>query len=215
MAFDRLRHVSARTRVNVCAACGIAAAAAAAVFLPWQLAALVGWNSLAGVLLAWMWADIGSCDAAQTRGRSTLEDNSRVTAVVVMVSASVVSLVGVGIGLAKARHVGQVMEIALTVAALLAVVLSWCVVHTMFTVHYAHRYYIAPVGGIEFPGEAAPDYRDFAYFAFTVGMSFAVSDTNVTSRSIRRLTLWHALVSYLFGAVIIGLTINVLASFIQ
>ena len=69
--------------------------------------------------------------------------------------------------------------------------------------------------GIAFPGEDQPDYRDFAYYAFTVGMSFAVSDTDVTSREIRRITLRHALVSYLFGTVIVGLTINVLATFIQ
>jgi uncharacterized membrane protein len=96
----------------------------------------------------------------------------------------------------------------------------------MFTLRYAHQYYIAPIGGIEFPGDpgtshdtgsshdAGPDYRDFAYFAFTVGMSFAVSDTNVTSQLIRRIVLRHALISYLFGTVIVGLTINVLAGFI-
>jgi uncharacterized membrane protein len=215
MDVGRMRHYSARRRVNVCASLGVIAGAAAAFFLPWQLATLVGWTTMTGALLAWIWTDIGQCDAAETQARSTLEDNSRVEAVVVMVSASVVSLVGVGFGLAKARHVSTRMEVALTLVSVAAVVLSWCVVHTMFTVHYAHQYYRDPVGGIEFPGSEAPDYRDFAYYAFTVGASFAVSDTNVTSRVIRRMTLRHSLVSYLFGTVIVGLTINVLASFIQ
>ena len=215
MDLGRMRHYSARRRVNVCASFGLVAGASSAFFLPWQLATLVGWVTLTSTLLAWMWIDIGPCDAADTQARSMMEDNSRVAAVVVMVTASVVSLVGVGFGLAKARHVGTQMEVALTVVSVAAVMLSWCVVHTMFTVHYAHQYYIDPVGGIEFPGREAPDYRDFAYYAFTVGVSFAVSDTNVTSRVIRRITLRHALVSYLFGTVIVGLTINVLASFIQ
>ena len=215
MALGWLRHSSARRRVNLCASFGLVAGASSAFFLPWQLATLVGWVTLTSTLLAWMWIDIGPCDAADTQARSMMEDSSRVAAVVVMVTASVVSLVGVGFGLAKARHVGSRMEVALTVVSVAAVMLSWCVVHTMFAVHYAHQYYIDPVGGIEFPGREAPDYRDFAYYAFTVGVSFAVSDTNVTSRVIRRITLRHALVSYLFGTVIVGLTINVLASFIQ
>lgn len=193
------RLYSARLRVNVCAAIGLVAGLIAAPFSPWQLSLLIGWIGLTSSLLAWIWPEIIGCDAATTQARSTAEDNSRITAVAVMVTASVVSLVGVGFGLAKARHVDFAMEVALTVVAVLAVVLSWCVVHSMFTLRYAHQYYIAPVGGIEFPGDTdtahntAPDYRDFAYFAFTIGMSFAVSDTNVTSQVVRRITLRHAL----------------------
>ncbi len=209
------RLYSARLRVNVCAAIGLAVGLIAAPFSPWQLSLLVGWIGLTTSLLSWIWVEIAGCDAATTQARSTVEDDSRITAVAVMVTASVVSLVGVGFGLAKARHVGVGMELALTAVAVLAVVFSWCVVHSMFTLRYAHQYYTSPVGGIEFPGDEAPDYRDFAYFAFTLGMSFAVSDTNVTSRTIRRITLRHALISYLFGTVIVGLTINVIAGFIQ
>ena len=186
MAPPQTHHVSSRRRVNLAGLVGLVAGAVAAWFVPWQLATLVGWVTLAGVLLAWMWSDIGPCNAADTQARSIREDDSRVTAVVVMVIASLVSLIGVGFALAKARHVERPMEAALTLVSVLAVVLSWCVVHT-----------------------------DFAYYAFTVGMSFAVSDTDVTSREIRRITLRHALVSYLFGTVIVGLTINVLATFIQ
>ena len=209
------RLYSARVRVNSCAVVGLGAGLIAARFSPWQLSLLIGWIGLTSSLLIWIWRENIGCDAAATQARSTAEDDSRITAVAVMVTASVISLVGVGFGLAKARHAAFPMEVALTVVAVLSVVLSWFVVHSMFSLHYAHQYYIAPVGGIEFPGDAPPDYLDFAYFAFTIGMSFAVSDTNVTSRAIRRITLRHALVSYLFGAVIVGLTINVIASFIQ
>lgn len=215
MRFDRTRLYSARLRVNVCAVIGLAAGLISAPFAPWQMSLLIGWIGLTGSLLAWIWSEIIGCDAATTQARSTAEDDSRVVAVVVMVTASVVSLVGVGFGLAKARHVDFPMEVALTIVAVLSVVLSWCVVHSMFTLRYAHQYYTAPIGGIEFPGDTVPDYRDFAYFAFTIGMSFAVSDTDITSQVVRRITLRHALVSYLFGTVIVGLTINVIASFIQ
>ena len=212
---DILRHVSSRRRVNVCGVVGLVAGAAAAPFVPWQLASLTGWCTLAATFLVWVYAEISPCDAAHTQATSTAEDSSRTTAVLVMVTASVMSLGGVALGLAKARHVDLPVEVALTVMSLLAVALSWSVVHTVFTLRYAHQYYIDPVGGIEFPGELPPDYRDFAYFAFTIGMSFASSDANITSRAIRRIVLRHALVSYVFAAVIVGATINIMASFIQ
>ncbi len=94
-------------------------------------------------------------------------------------------------------------------------VLSWAVVHTVFTLRYAHEYYAAPSGGIDFKNDAPPDYQDFAYVAFTVGMTFQVSDTDVQKRVIRRTILRHALLSYLFGAVILAVTINVVANLLQ
>lgn len=209
------RLYSSRLRVNVCTGIGLVIGLGAAPLVPWQLSLLLGWIGVNGSLLIWIWKEIAGCDAAETQARSTAEDNSRISAIVVMVTASVFSLVGVGFGLAKARHVEFAMEIALTAVSVVSVVLAWGVVHSMFTLRYAHQYYIAPIGGIDFPGGTVPDYRDFAYFAFTLGMSFAVSDTDVTSQVIRRITLRHALISYLFGTVIVGLTINVIASFIQ
>ena len=215
MGYRRHRHIPGRRRVNVCAALGLLAGLASVPFGPWQLALLTGWVTVASTLLGWIWVVVGPSDAAQTRAMSTAEDQSRVTSVLVMVVASAVSLVGVGFALAKARHVGSAMEVTLTAMAALAVVLSWALVHSVFAEHYAHLYYTEPVGGIEFPGNAAPDYRDFAYYSFTIGMSFAVSDADVTSSRIRRSTLRHALVSYLFGTVIVGLAINVIAGFIR
>lgn len=199
----------------ICAAVGATVGAATATAVPWQLATLLGWCALAGLLLLWVWVEIAACDAERTRARSTVEDSSRSAAVLVLVTASVVSLVGVALALVKARHDTLGWEIALTSLSLVAVALSWCVVHTMFTLHYAHQYYREPVGGLEIPGDDAPDYRDFAYFSFAIGMSFATSDINISGRTIRRIALRHALVSYLFGAVIVGLVINVMAGLIQ
>lgn len=207
--------VSARRRVNTCGVLGLAAGLATALFAPWQLAVLVGWDILTVTLLLWIWSEVGRCDANGTRELSIVEDNTRGDAVVIMVAASTFSLAGVAFGLVKAHQVQQPLEAILTVAAVLAVVHSWCVVHIMFTLHYAHLYYSEPAGGIDFPGDEVPDYRDFAYLAFTVGVAFALSDTPVSKRSIRRSLTSHALVSYLFGAVIIALAINVVAGFIR
>lgn len=214
MAATRVHRVSARTRVNACAVIGLVAGGVAGLFVPWQLSVLIGWLALSCTLLGWIWAEIGGCDAAATKQLSTAEDASHSTAVIVMVTASVVSLGGVAMGLAKSRHVSFPLEVALTVVCVLAVLSAWFVVHTMFTLRYAHAYYLEPAGGIEFPGGTQPAYHDFAYFALTIGMSFATSDSEITLSRIRQIALRHALVSYLFGTVIVGLTINVMASFI-
>lgn len=89
--------------------------------------------------------------------------------------------------------------------------------HTVFTLRYAHQHYAdGEVGGIDLGSETPlPDSHDFAYFGFTIGMTYQVSDTNITDRMIRRTVTRHALVSFLIATVIIGLPINVMAGFIQ
>jgi uncharacterized membrane protein len=85
----------------------------------------------------------------------------------------------------------------------------------VFTLRYAHEYYTEPVGGIDFKTDEPPDYQDFAYVAFTIGMTFQVSDTDVQGRKIRRTVLKHSLLSYLFGAVILAVLINVIAGIVK
>lgn len=209
------RQVSARRRISACAVAGVVVGVASAVFVPWQLAALLAWDVAALALLVWVTSEIRTADADRTRHWAAPEDNSHRGAGIVIVGAAVVSLAGMALGLAEARRAALATEVALTVAAVLAVMLSWCVVHVMYALHYAHLYYRNPAGGIDFHGEGDPDYGDFVYLAFTIGASFAVSDPDVTDRTIRRTVTEHALVSYFFGAVIVGLTINVMAGFIR
>ena len=100
-----------------------------------------------------------------------------------------------------------------------AVLASWLLIHTVFTLHYAHVFYRSKQeadveglgGGLIFPGGDKPEYEDFAYFSFVVGMTCQVSDVNVTSCSMRRLTLLHGLLSFVFNTAILALTINILA----
>jgi uncharacterized membrane protein len=129
----------------------------------------------------------------------------------VIVGAGTAMLGAVGFALVRASH-----ATGGTKAYLIALgVLSWTVLHTVFMLRYARAYYSDPVGGIEFGESEPPAYLDFAYFSFTIGMTFQVSDTNTTSKPVRRMVLHHALLSYLFGAVLLGLAINVIATLLR
>jgi uncharacterized membrane protein len=129
--------------------------------------------------------------------------------------ASIAALVAVGFALVRAGQATGGTKALLIGLGATSVVVSWLVVHTVFMLRYARLYYGDPVGGINFNDQDDPAYLDFAYFSFTVGMTFQVSDTNITTKAIRRLTLHHALLSYLFGAVILAVAINVVASLLH
>lgn len=204
-----------RWRVVVSAFVGVVVGVVASQWSPWQFAVLVGWDAGAALVLAWIWRDIAGCDAGDTRRLATAEDPGRTTIDVLLTSASVVSLGGMVAGLRAADRIGGGWAIALDTASVYTVAVSWVLVHSLFALRYARLYYREPEGGIDFHGEGDPDYHDFGYLAFTIGMSFAVSDTDVGRREIRRTVLRHAAVSYVFGAGVIGLSINLIASFVR
>jgi uncharacterized membrane protein len=211
----RLPGISERSRAGVCFLAGGVSGAVIATLVEWELGVLCGWLATSLVFVAWVWYDVGALDAGATAAVATREDDSRAAARLLLVGASVASLVAVGFGLRRAAQVGGARELALTASSLAAVVAAWTVVHTVFVLRYAHLYYGGDdVGGVDFPGGSDPAYRDFAYLGFTVGMTFQVSDTSVTTSTMRAAVLRHALVSYLFGAAVIAATINVLASFV-
>ena len=184
---------------------------------PWQLAVLAGWDVVGALLLSRVWLRVGRFSADETKDFATREDDSRASAELLLVTASVASLGGAAFGLLKAHQSGPTLEALLTVGSVLTVALSWAVVHTVFTLRYAHEYYATSrSGGFDFKsGKYEPDYGDFAYVAFTVGMTFQVSDTDIGSRLIRRTVLRHALISYLFGAIIVAFMVNVIATLLN
>jgi uncharacterized membrane protein len=207
---------SALQRLLVATAVGLVAAGVVAVLSPWQLAALAGWDGAAGFFVLSVWLSVSRFSPEETRIHATREDNSRVAASLLLLSASVASLVGTGFDLMKAAHAFTGGRVILTVAGILTVALSWGVVHTVFALRYAHEYYTPPVGGIDFKTrDELPDYHDFAYVAFTVGMTFQVSDTDIQARATRRTVLRHALLAYLFGAVILAVVVNVIATLLN
>jgi uncharacterized membrane protein len=204
----------ARTRLAVSVLVGALVWVGVGRVAPWQVAALAAWNVAAAVMLVWVLRALLPLDGDDTAAMATREDNSRVLADILLVGASVASLVGVGFALLKSNDMESSTGAGLTGLAVLTVVLSWTVVHTVYMLRYARLYY-GDGPGVDFNGTDRPDYRDFAYLAFTVGMTYQVSDTDLTTRPIRRTATHHALLSYLFGTVVVAMTINVVASLVK
>jgi uncharacterized membrane protein len=210
-----LHTASGFERLVVVTVVGFVVGAVSAPFAPWPFAVLAGWDAAAAALIASVWLTVGGFTPEQTRDLATREDNSRVATSLILVGASLASLVGAGLAIVPESGEHDERTALMWVSAL-TVLLSWGVVHTLFALRYAHEYYTPPVGGIDFgDGGEDPDYQDFAYFAFTFGMTFQTSDAVIRTRRIRRTALRHALLAYLFGAVILAVVVNVIAGLIR
>jgi uncharacterized membrane protein len=182
----------------------------------WGVSIALGWCVTASVVLVWTWMNIAPKNAAETRSKAREEDLTRPLADLLLLSASVASLLAVAYTLVQAGRASGATKIELISLAIATVVLGWVTVHTIFLVRYGDLYYGDPIGGIDFNEEKYdPDYRDFAYLAITIGMTYQVSDTTLRTPVLRRTALRHALLSYVFGAVILGVTINVVASLLS
>jgi uncharacterized membrane protein len=203
---------SARTEVVVSALVGLAAGVLATVTVPVLIAVLVGWNFASLVYMTWLWITIRNRDPHATAKRAMTTDPDRALTDLLLLSAAVASLVAVGFILVRAAQLQGAGELFRVGLALVSVVISWALVHMVFTLRYAHLYYDGEIGGIDFNQADRPTYADFAYLAFTIGMTFQVSDTSLRSSVIRRTALRHALLSYLFGTGIVATTINLVAS---
>ena len=182
------------------------------------MAAVDGRNAAALAFLISVWPIIVRADSSLAAQLAKREDETRGSATVLLLGASVASLLGVGFALILAgRHSGP-LQVLLIGVAVLTVVLSWTVVNTVFTLRYADQSFGSGDGGIAFgdtDGPEGPTYRDFAYVAFTIGMCYQVSDTTVRDRRIRRTVLSHALLSYVFGVAIVGGSVNLIAGLIR
>jgi uncharacterized membrane protein len=207
----------ASTRAAVAVVAGALAGVAAGAALEWDYAASVGWDVAAGVFLAWTWSVIAGMDAAATAAHATREDPTRRSTQLILLAACVASLAGVGYLLVQAGSAQGSTQVLVAGVGVASVALSWLVVHTLFTLHYALLYYAAEAGGrsgadrgVDFNQQEPPRYTDFAYLAFTVGMTYQVSDTQLTTHLVRVTTLRHALLSYLFGSLILAATVNLI-----
>lgn len=194
---------------------GVIAGALVVIAAPWQVGALAGWDVAAGLFLGRTRRALWDLDPSQTARVATGEDPSRAMTDVVLIIASLVCIIGVGFTLIDAASSKGFAIAGLLGLAALSLISSWLVVHTVFTLRYARLYYSGVDGGISFNEDDPPAYPDFAYFAFTIGMTFQVSDTNIEDKAIRRTALHHALISYLFGAVLLAMTVNVGASLLR
>jgi uncharacterized membrane protein len=216
MAKQRTHEGLARRRAMVALAAAAAAVTAALLVGAAVPVALAGaWGVGALVFVSWIWFTVKTMDATETMAHAQAEDSSRFVTDVTVLAANVASLVAIGYTVETAGNREGTTKALLVLLAISVLAVSWLVVHMIYTLRYGDLYYGEPVGGIDFNDDEPPDYLDFAYLALTIGMTFQVSDTNLTSKAMRRTAIRHALLSFVFVAVIVALTINSFASLLQ
>jgi uncharacterized membrane protein len=212
----RTRRQRARRR-NVVASVAFGATLAIALALgaPWPVAASGAWGVTALLIGLAIWPRILRMDAEQAKANARDEDFSRVSGDLVLLVASVASLIAIFYLVDEAGRRHGAAKVTLAVLAVAVVVLSWLLVQTVYTVRYGDLYYGDPIGGIDFNDDNPPDYHDFLYVAFTIGMTYQVSDTTLRTRAVRRTAIRQAVLSFVFVTVILAVTINVVASLLR
>ncbi|OIN56969.1 DUF1345 domain-containing protein [Arsenicibacter rosenii] len=180
--------------------------------LSWIAQAVIAWVSYASTALSLTWTTMLLAHPADICRMVQLQDAKRSLIYIIVVVAAMVSLFAVMYLISSVQNESQNMIAEHIILSLFSISCSWFLVHTLFTIHYAHIYYDSTEkgksGGLDFPGGEAPDYLDFAYFSFVIGMTSQVSDVQISSKPMRRLALLHGLLSFLFNALIVALTIN-------
>ena len=178
---------------------------------PWAIRLVASWDALAITLLGLSWWRIARSDAVTTRRHAGAEDPGRTAVWLLVLFSCVFSLFAGTVVLRRARTLSPGATPALAALSLIAVASAWILTHTAYTLRYAHLYYRDDgngIGGLEFPGKQPATDVDFAYFAFTIGMCFQVSDVAITSRVIRRDVLVHAVISFAYNTAILALALN-------
>ncbi len=201
-----------RHRLAIAVAAGIVAGVLTLVLTRNELAPMVGWDVTVAVFVAWVWITVWPMDADETKDLASEVDPTAHSTDVLIIVATIASLAAVAVVLVSANSTKGVEKAVLAALAIVSVALSWVMLHTLFTLRYAVLYYgDDPPGAVSFNQDEPPQYSDFAYLAFTLGMTFQVSDTDLQSTRLRATALRQALLSYLFGAVILATTINLIA----
>ena len=205
------RFGSARSKLLVSLAVGILVSVGAEAVGAGRAAPLIGWDALAVIFCLWMWIAIWKLDGPATNTHAMRENPGRDASDLILLGAALASLIAVGAVLFGAGHAPGNDKYVQAGFAVFSVFVSWTLIHTLFTLKYARLYYAGTPGGIDFNESDPPQYSDFAYLAFTIGMTFQVSDTDLQTKDIRRTALRHAWISFPLGAVIISSTINLIS----
>jgi len=201
------RHPIAGVHAAVSLGVGLVVGVPVGLTVGWRLGLMAAWLGAGMTFLIWIWSSIWTLDADATERLAQREDSSRFIRDLVLLVAAGGSLVTVALVIFRAKTSGN-LAVALGVAC---VVVAWTVIHTVFALTYARLYYTQPVGGIDFKQTEQPAYQEFAYFSFTTGMTFQVADTDVKERTIRMTVLRQAITSFFLGAVILAITVNIVA----
>lgn len=174
----------------------------------WTSRALIAWDFSVAIYLAAAYAMIWRSDASHIRRHAVAADDGRFAILFLTAGAALASLVAIVVEIGATGHGPRQILFAIA-----TITLSWAMVHTTFALHYAHDYYRprAP-GGLKFPDEDKPDYWDFVYFSFVIGMTAQVSDVAITARGIRRTATAHGIISFVFNTALLALMVNIAAS---
>lgn len=203
-----LRVVYGRPRTFICLAIGLLSLAV----LPqgWRLATrlLVAWDVFTALYVTSAFAAIFRGGIDQIRRHALIQDDGRFVILILTAVAAFASLAAIVLELGMAPKAAPQLVLAMATIAL-----SWAMIHTTFALHYAHEYYRGPApGGLAFPGDDRPDYWDFVYFSFVIGMTAQVSDVGVTDKTIRRTATAHGVASFVFNTALLALMVNIAAS---
>ncbi|MGR0161339.1 DUF1345 domain-containing protein [Paenarthrobacter nitroguajacolicus] len=218
---DTVRVRRSRLRFVVMVVAGALAFAVTGASGNWVDAPAVAWAVAALVYVSWVWLVVARLDPAETEHHATSEDPSRGVTDLLILIANLASLAAVAAVIVNSHTEGTGSRLSSAALALTCVGLSWMLVQTLFTLRYAELYYSrdnragGEVGGISFNQDRPPQYTDFAYLATSLGMTYQVSDTNLGNHTIRLEALKHSLLSYLFGTVILAVTINLVIGLAQ
>src|SRR5882672_2584486 len=209
-----VRVVRARPRLFTCVVIGVVAGLVAC-FTSWRPATrmLTGWDIGVALYLVLVFHMMWSSKIHTIRQHAAAQDEGRLTLLVLPVIGALASLIAIfaQLGTAASPDGSKPMKLVLPAFTIL---LSWALIHTLFALHYAHEFYDeTDSGGLAFPGDdREPDYWDFVYFSFVIGMTSQVSDVTISSKQIRRTVTAHGVVSFVFNAALLALTVNLAAS---
>ncbi len=188
--------------------------------LTWATRLLGTWDAFVYTSLGLMWTLILTADAKEAVTSAKLEDSGRAAISLLVLAGACMSVFAVVYELGVAKHAGHQHTGWRAFFCIATTFATWFLVHTVYTIRYAHQYYGTDEhdktrGGLDFPEDDEPGYLDFAYFAFTVGMCAQTSDVSVNDPGMRRLCLVHSLISYYFNVAVVGMSINAISGLLQ
>jgi uncharacterized membrane protein len=204
-----LRPWHATTRLAVAIAVGVLSEFLMRRFWPSALSAILAWDAGVVCFLVLTYRVIADRSIASIKRRAARLDTRASVMMMLVVLAACVSLYGLSLNLHGPAAALPDQPVLRVLLAGFTVIGSWSLIHTVFALHYAHLFYGTAQGGLIFPGGGEPDYYDFLYYSFVIGMTCQVSDVQVASGSLRRLTLIHGVLSFLFNTVILALAVSV------
>ncbi len=217
-----VRFVQLHNKLLLAAAIGLAVSQMLPPAFKAPACILIGWDVTLIIYLVWTSTMMARAKVAHIRQRAAAEDEGAVFILILSILATAASFVAIAFALAGIKSgQGAVMPGGIAAHAVMAVttiLLSWTFVHTIFTFHYAHEYHgkrhDGAIGGLVFPHDSEPDYRDFLYFSLVIGMTSQTSDVNICSKTIRRMAAIHGVLSFFFNVTVLALTVNMVSNLI-